>query len=144
MAELLTSISRSDTIPIIKSISADSNKGYISVDTSKFTPQMFYELPAIKFEIYTETNGERVKYKSFSRTVRTYEPSLYLHGDMIITMPISNIPASCYLYITPIFDNDSVPARNMLIENGIETGDLWDIIPTATFPITIGFDDQAE
>ena len=41
-----------------------------------------------------------------------------------------------------IFDDNAVPARNMLIENGIETGEIWNL-PTNTFPITIGFDVQA-
>ena len=143
MAELITSISRSDTIPIVKQIEVTKNKGYLTLDVSSFTPRMFYELPAIRFEIYTETNGIRVKYNTVDNVIRTYQPDLFPDHEKIVVC-IRNIPNECYLYITPIFDNDSVPARNMLIENGIETGDLWDIIPTSTFPITIGFDGYTE
>ena len=143
MTELVSSISRSDTIPIVKQIEVTKNKGYLTLDVSSFTPRMFYELPAIRFEVYTETNGTRVKYNTVDNVIRTYQPELFPDHEKIVVC-IRNIPNECYLYITPIFDNDSVPARNMLIENGIETGDLWDIIPTATFPITIGFDGQTE
>ena len=143
MTELLTSISRSDTIPIVKQIEVTKNKGYLTLDVSSFTPRMFYELPAIRFEVYTETNGTRVKYNTVDNVIRTYQHELFPDHEKIVVC-IKNIPNTCYLYITPIFDNDSVPARNMLIENGVETGDLWDIVPTSTFPITIGFDGQTE
>ena len=143
MTELVSSISRSDTIPIVKQIEVTKNKGYLTLDVSSFTPRMFYELPAIRFEVYTETNGTRVKYNTVDNVIRTYQPELFPDHEKIVVC-IKNIPNTCYLYITPIFDNDSVPARNMLIENGVETGDLWDIVPTSTFPITIGFDGQTE
>ena len=143
MTELVSSISRSDTIPIVKQIEVTKNKGYLTLDVSSFTPRMFYELPAIRFEVYTETNGTRVKYNTVDNVIRTYQPELFPDHEKIVVC-IKNIPNTCYLYITPIFDDNAVPARNMLIENGIETGDLWDIVPTSTFPITIGFDGQTE
>ena len=139
MAELITSISRSDTIPIVKQLSVSSSKGRITLDVSSFTPRMFYELPAIRFEIYTETNGTRVKYNTSDNVIKTYHPELFPDCDKV-AVPIKNIPEDCYIYITPIFDNDAVAARNMLIENGIESGEIWDNALTQTFPITIGFD----
>lgn len=139
MAELITSISRSDTIPIVKPLSVSSSKGRITLDVSSFTPRMFYELPAIRFEIYTETNGTRVKYNTSDNVIRTYQPDLFPDCDKVV-IPIKNIPEDCYIYITPIFDNEAIAARNMLIENGIESGDIWDNALTQTFPITISFD----
>lgn len=139
MAELITSISRSDTIPIVKTLSVSSSKGRITLDVSSFTPRMFYELPAIRFEIYTETNGTRVKYNTSDNVIKTYHPELFPDCDKLV-IPIKNIPEDCYIYITPIFDNEAVAARNMLIENGIESGEIWDNALTQTFPITIGFD----
>jgi hypothetical protein len=139
MAELITSISRSDTTPIVKPLSVGSSKGRITLDVSSFTPRMFYELPAIRFEIYTETNGTRVKYNTSDNVIKTYHPELFPDCDKLV-IPIKNIPEDCYIYITPIFDNEAVAARNMLIENGIESGEMWDNALTQTFPITIGFD----
>lgn len=139
MAELITSISRSDTIPIVKPLSVSSSKGRITLDVSSFTPRMFYELPAIRFEIYTETDGTRVKYNTSDNVIRTYQPDLFPDCDKVV-IPIKNIPEDCYIYITPIFDNEAIAARNMLIENGIESGEIWDNALTQTFPITIGFD----
>ena len=134
---LVESISRSDTFPIVVQVSADSNKGYITVTSSNFTPQMFYELPAIKFEIYTDVNGTKVKLKNFCKTVNTYSP--VLSDDVSISVPVDNVPESFYMYITPMFDGESIAARNMLIENGIESGDLWDT-PTDDFSISIDFE----
>lgn len=139
MDELITSISRSDTIPIVKQITVDGNKGRITIDVSGFTPRMFYELTAIRFEVYTETNGTMIKYNSSDTIINTYNPDLY-PDDTKLAVQIRNLPEECYLYITPIFDNDAISARNLLIENGIETGDLWDTTPTSTFPIIIGFE----
>lgn len=140
---IVESISRSDTFPIVTQVSAENNKGYITVNTKKFTPQMFYELPALKFEIYTEFQGKRVKYKSFCKVVRTYNPIFEDDSSMIGTMDIKDIPNTFYLYLTPIFDNNAIGARNELILNGIENGDLWNTI-TNTFDILIEFNEYNE
>ena len=68
-------IKRSDKY-VDYNISATNNRGYITIDTSDWInkPWMFYELPALKFEIYTETDGELLKYKNFTREIRTYNP----------------------------------------------------------------------
>lgn len=137
---IVESISRSDTFPIVAQVSAENNKGYITVNTKKFTPQMFYELPALKFEIYTEFQGRMVKYKNFCKVVRTYNPIFEDDSAMIGTMDIKNIPNNFYLYLTPIFDNNAIGARNELILNGIESGDLWNTI-TNTFDILIEFNE---
>lgn len=137
---LLTSISRTDTFPKMVNISAPSHRGCISIATDNWTPQMFYELPAIKFEIYTIYNSEYVKYKDFCYTLKTYNPVLSLDSIPEIAAGLSDIPADCYIAITPNFDKFAIDARNLLIDNGLEFGDKWNA-ETDTFSITIKFTD---
>lgn len=125
-------------------VSAPSNRGYITIDTSDWInkPWMFYELPALKFEIYTESGGELVKYQNFTREIRTYNPVYSPLGVLNVTIDIRNVPEEFILRITPIFDNNAVAARNMLIENGIEDGEIWgkdQDIPTQSFDLNIEF-----
>jgi hypothetical protein len=140
MAEtLLTKIKRSDTFPYMVKVTANTNSGYISIMTDNWTPQMFYELPSIKFDIYVDENSVKSKYNPISINLDTYT------GDIVdekICSRILNVPENCYIYITPLFDNNAIAARNMLIENGIEEGTLWDT-KTDTFPIDIVFDDSS-
>lgn len=136
-------IKRSDKY-VDYNISATNNRGYITIDTSDWInkPWMFYELPALKFEIYTETNGELVKYQNFSREIRTYNPVYSPLGVLNVTIDIRNVPEEFILRITPIFDNNAVAARNMLIENGIENGDIWGSdqdVPTQLFNLNLEF-----
>lgn len=125
-------------------VSAPNNRGYLTINTSSWIdyPWMFYELPALKFEIYTETNGELVKYQNFTREIRTYNPVYSPLGVLNVTIDIRNVPEEFILRITPIFDNDAVTARNMLVENGIEDGDIWGSdqgIPTQSFDLDLEF-----
>ena len=125
-------------------VSAPSNRGYLTIDTSSWIdkPWMFYELPALKFEIYTESGEELLKYKNFTREIRTYNPIYSPSGVLNVTIDIRNVPEEFILRITPIFDNDAISARNMLIENGIEDGEIWgkdQDIPTQSFDLDIEF-----
>ena len=136
-------IKRSDKY-VDYNISATNNRGYITIDTSDWInkPWMFYELPALKFEIYTETDGELVKYQNFTREIRTYNPVYSPLGVLNVTIDIRNVPEEFILRITPIFDNDAVAARNMLVENGIENGDIWGSdqdVPTQIFNLNLEF-----
>ncbi len=143
MIKLSIEIKRSDKY-VDYNISATNNRGYITIDTSDWInkPWMFYELPALKFEIYTETNGELVKYQNFTREIRTYNPVYSPLGVLNVTIDIRNVPEEFILRITPIFDNDAIDARNMLIENGIENGDIWGSdqdVPTQLFNLDLEF-----
>ena len=143
MIKLSIEIKRSDKY-VDYNISATNNRGYITIYTSDWInkPWMFYELPALKFEIYTETNGELVKYQNFSREIRTYNPVYSPLGVLNVTIDIRNVPEEFILRITPIFDNDAIAARNMLIENGIENGDIWGSdqgVPTQLFNLDLEF-----
>lgn len=136
-------IKRSDKY-VDYNISATNNRGYITIDTSDWInkPWMFYELPALKFEIYTETNGELVKYQNFTREIRTYNPVYSPLGVLNVTIDIRNVPEEFILRITPIFDNNAVAARNMLVENGIEDGEIWGSdqdVPTQLFNLNLEF-----
>jgi hypothetical protein len=125
-------------------VSAPNNRGYLTIDNSSWIdyPWMFYELPALKFEIYTESGGELLKYKNFTREIRTYNPVYSPLGVLNVTIDIRNVPEEFILRITPIFDNDAIAARNMLIENGIENGEIWgkdQDIPTQSFDLDLEF-----
>lgn len=143
MIKLSIEIKRSDKYAEFN-VSAPSNRGYITIDTSSWIdkPWMFYELPALKFEIYTESDGEVIKYKNFVREIRTYNPVYSPLGVLNVTIDIRNVPEEFTLRVIPIFDNDSISARNMLIENGIEDGEVWgkdQDIPTQSFDLDIEF-----
>lgn len=133
--ELLTQIKRSDNFPYIVHLTNTNNKGYISIDTHDWTAQMFYELPSIKFDIYVDKGGERSKYNPVSYVVDTYTG--LVNGTMI-SVSIKNIPEDCYIYIYPIFDKEAIMARNALIKNGIEDGDIW-TSETDTFDVTVQY-----
>jgi len=136
MAEtLLTKIKRSDNFPYVVQLSVTNNKGYISLNTEDWTPQMFYELPAIKFDIYTEQNGIMSKYNPVSYTIDTYTGVIDITKTCI---PLKNIPENCYVYIYPIFDKTAIMARNALVENGIEDGDIW-TSQTDTFDLELAY-----
>ena len=135
-------IKRSDEY-IDYTASAPDNKGYINIDTSNWveSPWLFYELPALKFEIFTSSDGELVKYKNFEMEIRTYTP-VHISIGSCETISITDVPESFTLRITPMFDNESITARNTLIENGIETGEIWgkdQCIPTQEFSLNIEF-----
>lgn len=140
MAEttLLTSILRTDTFPKMVNISAPSHRGCISIATDNWTPQMFYELPAIKFEIYTLYNSEYVKYKDFCYTLKTYNPVVSLDSIPEVAAGLSDIPADCYIAITPLFNNDALTAHNALVENGLSDDSIWDT-ETTTFDVDLKF-----
>ena len=133
--ELITQIKRSDNFPYIVHLTSTNNKGYISIDTHDWTAQMFYELPSIKFDIYVDKGGERSKYNPVSYVVDTYTG--LVNGTMI-SVPIKNLPEDCYIYIYPIFDKEAIMARNALIRNGIEDGDIW-TSETDTFDVTVQY-----
>ena len=60
--QLISVIDRSTTYPIYESVSITGNDLFITLETDKWTDQMFYELPAIQVGVYTKVNGVYVKY----------------------------------------------------------------------------------
>ena len=140
MAEttLISSIDRNDTYPKYISVTADKCKGYLSITPNNWTAQMFYELPSIKFEIFVDSNGEKVRYKSTCEVIKTYNPAFPVELPWEVCSELLNIPKTCYIAITPLFDLNAVVARNELIKNGIEDGNAWNT-QTDTFNITIKF-----
>ena len=126
---IVQSILKTDTTPIIVNVGV--LKGCcIVIDVDEFTPQMFYELPIIRIEVYQND------YKIFSKLVRTYNP-ISNNSLIVIDLPdIYNTLDNLYISITPIFDNNSINARNELIKKCIEIGELWES-NTLYFPITM-------
>ena len=140
MTTIITEIDRNDTTQLSANITTQSCSGYFIVEIPNWTSQMFYELPAVKINIYTDQDGTSCKYKVFEHLIKTYGDEYLLQDTVKICTSVKNIPTSCTVVITPIFDNNAVPARNTLIENGIEDGSIWDT-PTQIFPITISFEE---
>ena len=135
--ELITNISRSKTYPKYFDVIANNNKLYLSIQPKNWTAQMFYELPFIQFDIFTNVNGEYVRYTKNSISIHTYIPDIKTYPNTPVCCVIKNIPDTCVLCVTPVFDNNAIEARNDLIKNGIEDGDLWNTI-TQSFDISIG------
>ena len=102
---------------------------------------MFYELPAIKLDLYTDVEGTMVRSPLFSRTIKTYNPTFPLDQQCSICISMKDVPTNCYLFVTPIFDNNAIEARNELIRNGIEDGQLW-TTKTNTFNILLSYEDN--
>lgn len=140
MTTIITEIDRNDTTQLSEDITTQSCSGYFITEISNWTSQMFYELPAIKLDIYTDQNGTSCKYKMFEYLIKTYDDKYLSQNTNKISTFVKNIPTSCTVVITPIFDNNAVHARNTLIENGIEVGSIWDT-QTQIFPITISFEE---
>lgn len=135
--ELITNISRSKTYPKYFDVTANNNKLYLSIQPKNWTAKMFYELPFIQFDIFTKVNGEYVRYTKNSISIHTYIPDIKTYPNTPVCCVIKNIPDTCVLCVTPVFDNNAIEARNDLIRNGIEDGDLWNTI-TQSFDISIG------
>lgn len=136
--ELITNISRSKTYPKYFDVIANNNKLYLSIQPKNWTAQMFYELPFIQFDIFTKVNGEYVRYTKNSISIHTYIPDIKTYPNTPVCCVIKNIPDTCVLCVTPVFDNNAIEARNDLIRNGIEDGDLWNTT-TDSFNIDISF-----
>lgn len=129
---LITSISRTDTVPIKKTISAPDCKGYLSVTISGWTEQMFYELVCLQIDAYMEVDGEDVRYTPIS------VPCSFNMNEESYAIILKDLPTDCKLYITPIYNDDALTARNDLIDNGLIEGTKWDT-PTDTFDVTVTF-----
>ena len=136
--QLLSGISRSETYPKYVDVAISKNSGYISITPDDWTAQMFYELPFIKFDIYTRVNSKYVKYTKNSISVHTFGQELMSYPNTPVCYSLKNIPQTFTIAITPVFDTSAVKARNDLIINGIESGDLWNTT-TDSFNIDISF-----
>ena len=138
---LLTQITRTGTYPAQIPLDVTYNRGFISFVTNNWTAQMFYELPAIKLDLYTDVEGTMVRSPLFSRTIKTYNPTFPLDQQCSICISMKDVPTNCYLFVTPIFDNNAIEARNELIRNGIEDGQLW-TTKTNIFNILLSYEDN--
>ena len=114
------------------------NKGFFSIITIDWTPQMFYELPSIVVELYVDKDNTKIKTPLFSRVIKTYDERFITGTAFPHTINVYNVPEDCYLKITPCFDNNAISARNELIRNGIEDGPIWDSI-TTSFDIIVEY-----
>lgn len=135
---LLSQIDRSETYPKMIQISPTNNQGYVSMALTNWTPQMFYELPYIRFNIYTKVGVDYAKYTKNAMHINTYLPNDNNFPNTNICYYLKDLPDNCYIGIEPVFDNNAVSARNMLIENGLEAGQIW-TTQTDIFNINLSF-----
>jgi hypothetical protein len=154
---LLSSISRSDTFPVTKSIQAENNCGTLSlILTSSWTEQMLHELPNINISFYATSDIQIASIDVDMTTVNRSSVST----DSIdpYSIPIFNMPKSCILKITPLFDKYALSSHNQQVRDGyvdvfntssigiVDTdidnysANLW-TTPTQTFDISLIFDD---
>lgn len=133
---LLTEIDRTDSFPKMFPITATKNNFYVSITTNGWTEQMFYELPCIRIDFYTEVNGTKTRYKTVSSYIGTYNPIFPPTNAWEFCQKFEDVPESGYVAITPIFDNNALYSHNLLVEDGIETEGKW-TTQTDSFDIII-------
>lgn len=129
-AIFINKLSRSETYPKLIELESVTGKGHVSLKPLHWTAQMFYELHSIKIGVYDDT--ELV----YERFVKTYLPVFPPDSEYEIIVALDELPKKCTISITPIFDDNSVKARNNLILAEVEQGELWES-ETQTFDIDI-------
>ena len=150
---ILSSINRSTTYPLKKSITATYNCGtFCLVPTGDFTQQMLCELPAVNIKIFTGAN--EVQYDFDINMSIVNDDTLNYSAIYPYSIPVLNIPQSFSIKVTPMFDADALSAHNNDVENGnieqfltdgeiVDSNDysayLW-TTETEEFPILIYFD----
>ena len=125
---LMCSISRNDIFPKTFELNNTSNDCYLSIVTSNWTSQMFYELPAINVNIYY--NGECVKQKF----IKTYNPMFPIKDTSEVIVTFNNLPIGSSISINPIFDENAIQSLKYLGVKDIEIGE-----PTMLFNTRITF-----
>ena len=164
---LASSITKSSTYPDSVSVSAPNGCGLLCfIPPGTLTQQMICELPAINIyiklsdgsvysaiNVYLDTVNSCIK---SAETQSSGKDITYPYSpEAAYCIPLHEVPASCSFEILPIFDDNALSAHNNDIENGnvmflhttsngiVTDGeqDMW-TTPTASFPISIVFDDS--
>lgn len=125
---LIHSISKYETYPKLFDLSITGNSCYISIITTDWTAQMFYELPAIKINIYY--NDCLIKEKF----IKTYNPMFPIIDTSEVIVTFNDLPTECTFSITPIFDNNAIEALKQLNIKDIDIKE-----PTELFNLKIIF-----
>lgn len=152
---IISSITRSNTYPESISVTAPSNCGMLSIVLDNWTEQMICELPTINVKAFIDQDTVFCSFDIDLRTVKDYESK---NPTDPYTIPVYDIPASCLLSVTPIFDNNALTSHNNVLENGniefFETSDsgivqtetvqnnLYWNTPTSSFNVSIIFDNS--
>ena len=103
---LITEVSTTGTYPVYRSVTATNCCGLVNLILSDFTEQMAYEVPAINIDIYYTVNGVRCLYRPRALTIFTNKIN---RSESYVIM---DIPQTCELAITPIFDTNAVKSHN--------------------------------
>ena len=133
---VLGEICRGETYPKIIELPHTGRNCYVSITTENWTAQMFYELPALRFDIYVDIDGEIVKERTQTFFFDTNTPFLSLDDSIHSATALSDIPETCCLAVTPIFDSDALNRHNRLVDDNVESGEHW-TEETQTFQIKI-------
>lgn len=156
ITNLVTSIIKSGTYPVEKSVSAPNNCGTVSLIATDWTTQMIYELPTINIAVLSNN----VKLMSVDIDMTTFMTKNRQCEPVIpYTLPLYNLPSSFKFVITPLFDRYALQNHNEQIELGnievFETSQrgivntntssynslLW-TVPTQSFDIAIMFNND--
>lgn len=152
---IVSSIDRSTSYPIDQVVSAPASCGTITLQlTNTFTKQMLCELPAVNIKILTGANNVKYDFNVDMSTVN--DMSFDLSGAEPYSIQVMDIPSSCKISLTPLFDKYALESHNEMIKNGVvedlttsdgivdntNDNDIW-TTPTATFPISIKFDNSS-
>lgn len=128
---IISSVTAGGSYPTDVSISASNGCGSLCfIPTADITEQMTYELPAISVDVIMPDDSVYTNIQIVLDNIQGDEPYI---------IPLYELPSSCSLRVMPLFDKYALTSHNETIECGFE-GTIWDT-PTATFPISVVFDD---
>jgi len=114
---ILSSISRTGTFPIRKTINAPNNCGTISlVLNQNWTEQMIHELPTINVAVYIDTDIKLLSIDIDMSTVTS--DNIELKPITPYSIPLFDLPTDFDFVVTPIFDEDALLSHNLQIDSG--------------------------
>lgn len=114
---ILSSISRTGTFPIRKTINAPNNCGTISlVLNQNWTEQMIHELPTINVAVYIDTDIKLLSIDIDMSTVTS--DNIELKPVTPYSIPLFDLPTDFDFVVTPIFDEDALLSHNLQIDSG--------------------------
>jgi hypothetical protein len=114
---ILSSISRTGTFPIRKTINAPNNCGTISlVLNQNWTEQMIHELPTINVAVYIDTDIKLLSIDIDMSTVTS--DNIELRPITPYSIPLFDLPTDFDFVVTPIFDEDALLSHNLQIDSG--------------------------
>lgn len=157
VTNILSSIIRTNTYPISKTVNASNNCGTFCLTlSSTWTEQMLSELPTLNISFWTDSTTRIASIDVDMKTVN--DDTIKISPTEPYAIPMYDLPTQFIVKITPLFDQYALYSHNEQIKNGniesfntsaigvVDTNtdsyssELWNT-PTSTFNVSLDFDD---